>query len=82
MSTNIKAVVGGPIAPNLKVRVRQGGQVEPTQPVIIAPTSYASDVSTFLIVAQEYADNAAAQAYANAVNDDLEEDEDVDGGTF
>lgn len=82
MSTNIKAVVGGPIAPNLKVRVRQGGQVEPTNPVIIAPTSYASDVSTFLTIAQEYADNAASIAYANAVNFEVAEDEDVDGGVF
>lgn len=79
---SIKATVGGAISPNLKVKVRQGGFVEPTQPVIIAPTSFAGDVSLFLTMSQEYADNVAHNAYANAVSDDATEDEDVDGGTF
>lgn len=79
---SIKATVGGAIGPNLKVTVRQGGFVEPTNPVIIAPTSFAGDVSTFLITSQEYADNVAAQAYANAVADDTAEDENVDGGEY
>ena len=53
--------------------------VEPTNPVIIGPSTI---ISTYVTQAENYADNAAANAFANAVSFIVNDLGDIDGGEF
>lgn len=71
------------IGPVIKVKVFANGIVEPTNPVVIGPTRFNNTILDIDEVIQEtkiYANNVAANAYANAVMDDV--DFPIDAGEF